>query len=235
MATWGNVLVVDDSKVCRKLLETVLSPHCDAVLSAGSPWAAIETLESQHRIDLVLCDVVMRAGSGFEVLEYVATRPDPKPRVLMLSAYQADGAAEDARRLGAVGFLTKPTTLRRIHLALEASERGERRELNPRWRCSGKALLVDDASGGPGSISWDVYNISVDGAFLETKGPIPIGTDLDLLLEIDGGKGRVQARVVRIQEPSWFDVGGVGVTFVKPSDEAEELIAGVLRASEPEY
>ena len=153
----------------------------------------------------------------------------------MLTAYPSDEAAEDARQLGAVGFLSKPTTLRRIHLALEASERGERRELNPRWRCSGKAQLVDDASQGPGAVSWDVYNISEDGAFLETKGPIPIGTKLELMLEIEGGKARVQAFVVRIQEPSWFDVGGVGVTFVQTSDEAEQLIASVLRSSEPEY
>jgi Tfp pilus assembly protein PilZ len=77
-------------------------------------------------------------------------------------------------------------------------------------------------------MAWDVYNLSIEGAFLETKGPLPVGEELELLLQLAGGKVRVRARVVRVQEPSWLNIAGVGVAFVEPSEEAEALIAAAI-------
>ena len=38
----------------------------------------------------------------------------------------------------------------------------------------------------------------------------------------------MRARVVRIQEPSWLEIPGVGVEFLDLDDEAEEAIGAAI-------
>ena len=127
--------------------------------------------------------------------------------------------ARRARDLGAAGYLQKPTTVRHILSALQDHEDAARRDLQPRWRCTATATLLDPKTGLTGPLKWDVYNISPSGAFLETKGPVPLGSEVGLLLEVAGRKTTLRARVVRVQEPSWLEVGGVGVEFIDPDPE----------------
>lgn len=231
MIIWDEVLIVDDSTVYRQLMETLLAPYAGSVLTAESASQAIERIDAHPDIELILCDYVMADDDGLAVLEHLAAMPEPKPRVLMVTGHPSEAVAQRSRELGAVGYLEKPTSVRKIIRALRRTARNERRLVNPRWRCPGRAHLLDD---GDGHVIWDVYNISETGAFLETKGPIPVGSELELRLEIRGRKAEVTARVVRIQEPSWMDVGGVGVEFVAIDAEAEEAIRGAIETAEVE-
>ena len=126
--------------------------------------------------------------------------------------------------------MTKPTSIRTIQRVLGA---GNDLRLAKRWRCAGKAYLVDAQSDEFSSLAWDVYNISPTGAFLETKGPLPIGSELRLLLELGGRRAEITGRVVRVQEPSWLDVGGVGITFVEPSADAVDVLQRAIASAEP--
>jgi len=231
MVLWGKVLIVDDSKVYRQLMQMLLTPYCDTVLTAHSGREGIEQLERHAGIELVLCDYVMEGGDGFEVLEAISAMPEPRPPVIMVTAFRSQETEQRARALGAVDYLTKPTSMRRIIASLRDASFGDRRQINPRWRCSGKAHLLDE---GEGHVVWDVYNISADGAFLETKGPVPVGGEIDLLLHLHGCKVEVRARVVRVQEPSWMNVGGAGIEFIGISREAEDAILAVIEFAVPE-
>jgi len=230
----GNVLIVDDSTIYRDLMATVMGPYSDVTLTAASAREAIAQLESRGDIDLVLCDVVMKDGDGFQVLEYVGSMGASTPMVAMVTAFPQQDAAERAFAMGAVAYLTKPTTVRKILTAVGLTGLRERREINTRCRCSGKAYLLEEGHPSDGLFAWDIYNLGPGGAFLETKGPLPLGAELDLLLEIAGEKARVTARVVRVQEPSWIDVGGVGVSFVETSAGLERLLETALRDPQPE-
>lgn len=64
-----------------------------------------------------------------------------------------------------------------------------------------------------------IVDLSVSGALLETRHEVSVGTVLDLDLDLENGSSaHVMAKVVRIQQPAWGRVGGVGVAFqdVKP-------------------
>lgn len=74
-------------------------------------------------------------------------------------------------------------------------------------------------------------DVSATGAFLETGFPLPIGTRLDLTIEISKMLIRVTAEVVRAQAPSWGCSGGVGVRFTNFSDVAREALAAYVGES----
>jgi hypothetical protein len=57
---------------------------------------------------------------------------------------------------------------------------------------------------------------------------------MDLLLVAAGGKAHVRAHVVRVQEPSWINVGGVGVKFVGSSEDLDRFLEGACQHLKPE-
>jgi hypothetical protein len=62
---------------------------------------------------------------------------------------------------------------------------------------------------------------------LDTTGPLPVGTKLEFEIVYDEGRAvRVRGTVVRVQEPSWLDPGGVAVHFdwVDSCQRLEQLI-----------
>ncbi len=76
-----------------------------------------------------------------------------------------------------------------------------------------------------------IADISVSGALLETTRPIPIGRSLDLDLVLDHeAVAHVTAEVVRIQEPAWGRVGGVGVAFRSYGGDSHEVIERYVEA-----
>jgi CheY-like chemotaxis protein len=214
MDSWSKALVVDDSEVYREVVSTLLRPYCGCVLAARGVADAIAMVDAYPDLAFVVCDVVLGEEDGFAILEHVRRRSAPAPRVLMVTAWADDPGRRRAAALGAAGYLQKPTSLRQILGALASAPGAAEGELAPRWRCVGRARLVAGADDAQGCLVWDVYNLGPTGAFLETKGPLPIGAELMLVLELGGRRFPVRARVARSQEPSWMDVAGVGVEFV---------------------
>jgi hypothetical protein len=95
------------------------------------------------------------------------------------------------------------------------------------------ALLVDARTGRP-RLAWNLVDLGTTGAFLETMGPIPPGTELDLMLFVGPAMVAVRARVVRIHEPSWSHSAGVGVQFVGLGQGARDLLDAALALPAPQ-
>jgi hypothetical protein len=57
---------------------------------------------------------------------------------------------------------------------------------------------------------------------------MPLGCEFHVALEVRGHEARARVRVVRVQEPSWMDVAGVGVSFVDPDDDLRDLVAHAI-------
>jgi CheY-like chemotaxis protein len=208
------------------MMTTVMQPYAGRVRDASGPAEANAIIDECPGLELVLTDVVMRDGTGFDVLEHVMARPDPKPPVILVTAYPADSAVQRAIRLGALDYLPKPTTIRRILRSFEFRGMPEPEDRQqPRWRCTGQAVLIDPSTESDAYVTWDIYNLSPNGAFIETKGPIPVGTEFELQLMVGSELGRVHARVARVQHPSWIDVAGVGVVFVETDEGADRILA----------
>jgi len=101
-----SILVVDDEKNQREILETILSSEGYDVTTASSGEAAMKFVESR-RFDLVLTDLKMTGMSGLELLREL-TNFDKSIIVILLTAHGSVDSAVDALRLGAFDYLQKP-------------------------------------------------------------------------------------------------------------------------------
>lgn len=226
-----KVLVVGDSAVLCDVLRLSLAAHCDRVLTAQSARDAENRIAEHCDIDLVLCDVALPDGDGFRLLALVASLEEPKPRVILMGSDTSEEQANRAYQMGAIGYLSKPITLRAVAAILK-QQRGEwcgsRRA---RRRSDGRACVVDRrrlpeiSPQHATELFWYIRDVGVTGAFLETESPLPIGTRLDLALDVGGSRIMVTAKVVRVQEPAWGNPGGVGVQFIAFGTDAQSHLA----------
>ncbi|WP_341890896.1 response regulator [Variovorax sp. YR752] len=103
------VLMVDDTEANLSFKLSLLEPAGYSVLTARGGVEALALARSQ-RVDLILADVVMAGGSGFELL--AAVRADPAlrslPFVFLTATARDDGSRERGLSLGADAYLLRP-------------------------------------------------------------------------------------------------------------------------------
>lgn len=113
----GSVLVVDDEQIIRELFYQVLTEQGHAVLVAKSGEEAIDMLKSQE-FDVVLTDLRMESVDGIAVLR-TAKRMDSTIEVIIVTGYTTLDSIVGAIREGAYDYLTKPSGLDRLTIAVE--------------------------------------------------------------------------------------------------------------------
>lgn len=147
--TEGNmkILVVDDHALFRQGLAMLLHElYPDSqILEASSSASAVEAAESNADIKLVLLDLKLEDGTGFETLEKLAED-------LTGAAVAVVSASEDSRdisrsyRAGAKGYIVKSSTSDVLRHALPLILAGE--TYIPSHAMS---MLTGGAAGGPES------------------------------------------------------------------------------------
>jgi CheY-like chemotaxis protein len=104
----ARILVVDDERDNRELLDIILTWEGFLILTAASGEEALATA-AQQLPDLVLLDVMMPGMTGDEVAAKMkgnlATKDIP---IILLTALDERSARMLARSAGAEEFLTKP-------------------------------------------------------------------------------------------------------------------------------
>lgn len=108
MSAPKKVLIIDDDSEFRRLFSEWLQLNGWKVLEAGEGESGLEMVR-QQRPDIVLCDLLMPRGNGFQVCRTI--RQDitlRHTRIVVTSGrdYEADRLA--AREAGADEYLTKP-------------------------------------------------------------------------------------------------------------------------------
>jgi EAL domain-containing protein (putative c-di-GMP-specific phosphodiesterase class I)/CheY-like chemotaxis protein len=103
-----GVLVVDDDPGVARSLQRLLSGAGYRVVVAGDGRAAAEAL-SRDAFAVIVSDIEMPGMSGVELLQAVRDRELDVPVILMTGAPTIDTAME-AVSLGALQYLTKPTS-----------------------------------------------------------------------------------------------------------------------------
>ncbi|MDP8963212.1 MAG: hybrid sensor histidine kinase/response regulator [Cyanobacteriota bacterium] len=104
-----RILVVDDSITVRQTLVLTLQKAGYQVLQAKDGYEAIEQLQHQTDIQLVICDIEMPRMNGFEFLKHrQQDRVLADIPVVMLTSRSASKHRLIASELGATGYLTKP-------------------------------------------------------------------------------------------------------------------------------
>src|ERR671939_586387 len=116
-----SILVVDDEKSQREILEMILSGEGYDVTTAASGEAALKFAKDK-RHDLVLTDLKMTGMDGIELLQHLLAQ-DSSIIVILLTAHGSIESAKEALRRGAFDYLQKPydrdTLLETIRRALK--------------------------------------------------------------------------------------------------------------------
>src|SRR3954468_1555662 len=109
-----KTLIVDDERLARDELRRLLNAHEDVVIAgeASTIDEAVDRL-SGIDVDLLLLDIQMPGGTGFDLLE----RLDRVPRVIFTTAY--DTFAVRAFEVNALDYLVKPVHPDRLAAALD--------------------------------------------------------------------------------------------------------------------
>ena len=119
-----SILVVDDEKGQRDILDMILSAEGYQVTTASSGEAALK-FARERRFDLALTDLKMTGMDGLELLQHLIAQ-DSSIIVILLTAHGTIEAAKEALRRGAFDFLEKPydreTLLKTIRRALNKLE-----------------------------------------------------------------------------------------------------------------
>jgi two-component system chemotaxis response regulator CheB len=105
-----RVLIVDDSKTIRDLLEQILShePSFEVVGSTGHPLEVVGLVE-KLRPDVITMDIHMPDMNGTELVKKVM-ESRPTPTVMITSVSMEDGSAVfTALENGAVDYIQKPS------------------------------------------------------------------------------------------------------------------------------
>ena len=110
-----HVLVADDEPHIGRIIKTKLEQGPFLITLVYDGAEALEALEADPEIKLLILDLMMPQISGLEVLDRV--RADARWKALpclILTAAGQDHQEEDARRRGANDFMTKPFSPKRL-------------------------------------------------------------------------------------------------------------------------
>ena len=189
----GTILVVDDERGIREMLQAVLQDEGLAVTTVGSGEEALSAL-SRELFDLILLDVWLPGMDGLEVMRQVRAAGHRMP-VVMISGHASAELAARAIREGALDFIEKPLSLERVLVSVRnaltqarlverlATERGEevpvltgvspavvalRKQILQAAPTDARVLITGPNGSGKEVVAWLVHHHSrrADGAFV---------------------------------------------------------------------
>jgi DNA-binding response OmpR family regulator len=132
-----KVLVAEDDRVARRMLETVLSEWGYEVTAVGDGLAALQALARADAPQLAILDWVMPGIDGSEVCRRVRSEPYPRPfYLIMLTVKRGREDVIAGLQAGADDYIAKPFDPGELEARLQVGRRmlGLQRSLAARVR-----------------------------------------------------------------------------------------------------
>ena len=119
-----KILVIDDDVVFNSITEIMLSDEYDILIAQSGKEAL--TLLIKQKPDLILLDIMMPEMDGWETFGKIKgiTLLNDVPIAFLTSVSKEEGL-EHAKRVGAVGYFTKPIRIEEIIEGIEKILAGE--------------------------------------------------------------------------------------------------------------
>jgi two-component system response regulator DegU len=134
-----SVILVDDHTMLRQGIRRALELEGIKVVAEASDGAEAIRLALEHKPDVVLMDVSMPGMDGVEAARRLV-EADGRQRVVMLTMHIDRDIIDRAIRAGAVGYLTKDSSISEVILAIQLAANGDR-PMSPRLA----AAMLDEA------------------------------------------------------------------------------------------
>lgn len=111
-----HILVADDEAHIGRIIKIKMEQGPFRVTLAFDGQEAVDILEQEERIDLVVLDLMMPRLSGLDVLDRIRASERWKdiPCIILTAAGEED-YERDARDSGATDFLTKPFSPKKLY------------------------------------------------------------------------------------------------------------------------
>ena len=102
-----TILIVEDEEINYFFLEEILSGLELSLVRAKNGLEAVDLVENNQAIDLILMDLKMPVMGGYEASEKIKEYR-PKLPIIVQSAYAMDGDKRKAKEVGCEDFISKP-------------------------------------------------------------------------------------------------------------------------------
>jgi DNA-binding response OmpR family regulator len=113
-----HILVVDDDKHTRMLMEAILKAENYTVFTAQNGEDALDVMDREH-IDLVVLDIMMPKMDGYEFTKTLRASDNNLP-ILMVSAKQLPADKRKGFLVGTDDYITKPIDEEEMLLRIKA-------------------------------------------------------------------------------------------------------------------
>ena len=103
----ATIMIVDDSSFMRGTLKYIVeNAHHKVIGTAKEGKEALE-LYTKFKPDLLLMDILMEGMDGIAALKAIR-KQDKKAKVIMVTALGQEQKQNEAKKLGASGYIRKP-------------------------------------------------------------------------------------------------------------------------------
>jgi len=141
-----TILVVDDEPTLIEAIRYNLKAQGFTVLTAGDADEALQLFRSQ-RPDLIVLDVMLPSGSGFDICRLIRQQGERVP-ILMLTARIAESDRVQGLEIGADDYVVKPFGMRELvarikALLRRAGSEGDSSVVGPQLVSAALDLIVD--------------------------------------------------------------------------------------------
>jgi DNA-binding NtrC family response regulator len=119
----ARVLVVDDEPLIRWSISEALTERGYTVVEAGTGRAALqETADAARPFGVIVLDLRLPDSDNLSLLARLHALA-PRAQIILMTAHGTDDVAQEARALGAYGFVNKPFEIAAMaSLVSEASQ-----------------------------------------------------------------------------------------------------------------
>ncbi|MGG7177983.1 response regulator transcription factor [Clostridium paraputrificum] len=189
-----KILIVDDEKEIRDLVEIYLKGEGYETVKAGDGEEALEILKEDEGIDLVILDIMMPKLNGIEAC--LKIREEREMPIIMLSAKSEDMDKILGLNMGADDYLTKPFN----PLELVARVKSQLRRFyrfNPKVKTQEKEEDTNNIILDELEINLDTHEIFIEGKEIKLT-----PTEFDILVLLAKNRGKVFS-IANIYESVW--------------------------------
>jgi DNA-binding NarL/FixJ family response regulator len=218
MDTKKKIIIVEDNDLYRAALKDLINAQnqLEVVAEAGSGGEALKTVK-QFPADLVLLDLRLPGGSGYDILPEISKSVDAK--ILVLTILESDHNIRAAFEAGADGYCFKDVSSQELINAISSVLAGvryvspatlsypEERRAEQRQACA--CHIVWSYFNKDNMVSARMLNCSRAGCYFETPQPLTTGSTVLIRLETSEiGPTNTPAGSVRsnaVAEVKWCD------------------------------